>query len=455
MLRLTLVLATIAAGLIGAAYLLHLNPDPVTVHFSATNEWHGPLPLVLLAAFLVGAGLTFVVSLVRASRTAMVGWRAERTARRERRQSLRKEQGLGFSWLGELDRARTTLAKALRDGPDDLSAFLMFARTYLEEGDYHRARTVLEEGLDRRGPDPKLLLFLAEAQRGAGDLAAAVETLERARRADAASPRVLTALRDAYTASGQWREAGRVQEALLLVVHDPPARADTERTLIGLRYQSALEGADPNTRIGELRALLRAHPDFEPAAVSLGDALLAADQPRQAERVWRRAVTRGARGGALERLERLLAGGPRARRLDVFTRRLLRRRPEDGTARLFRARQLIRTGQLDEAAVELGHIGPPWNTLAGYHGLLAELHVRRGAQEDAVRAFRHALAACALGVFRCQVCGAEAEEWRGYCTTCRSWDSYRSSYEAHATARGNGVPALPAVVPSQPPATTR
>jgi hypothetical protein len=131
----------------------------------------------------------------------------------------------------------------------------------------------------------------------------------------------------------------------------------------------------------------------------------------------------------------------------VFTRRLLRRRPEDGTARLFRARQLIRSGQLDEAAAELTRVGPPWNTLAGYHGLLAEMHVRRGAQEDAVRAFRHALAACALGVFRCQVCAAEAEEWRGYCEHCRSWDSYRSSYEVSAMAV-DGARTLPA--PSTP-----
>lgn len=445
MLRLTILLATIAAALIGVGWLLHLNPESITVRFSETNQWTGPLPIVLLSAFLAGAAVTFVGSLIRASQTAVSGWRAERLARRQRRQQLRKEQGQSFAWLGETDKARTSLAKALRDGPDDLAAFLMFARTYLDEGDFRGARTVLEEGLDRRGPDPKLLLFLAEAQRGGGDTPAAIETLERARRADPASPRVLGALRDAYTSSGRWRDAGRVQEALLLVVHDAATRTDSARALVGMRYQSALEIAEPAARIAELRALLRAHPDFEPAAVSLGDALLAADQPRQAERVWRRAVLRGARGGALERLERLLAGGPRARRLDLFTRRLLRRHPDDGTARLFRARQLIRAGQLDEAAAELTRIGPPWNGLAAYHGLLAELHVRRGAQEDAVRAFRHALAVSALGGFRCQVCGVAADEWRGYCESCHSWDSYRSTYDATRgtdDARAASVPAL-------------
>jgi tetratricopeptide (TPR) repeat protein len=447
-LRLTLLLAALAAALVGVGWLLHLNPDPVTVRFSSTSEWQGPLPLVLLSAFLLGAAVMFVISLVRASQTAVSGWRTERAARRQRRQQVRKEEGLGFAWLGELDKARATLAKALRDGPDDLAAFLMFAHTYLDEGDFRRARTVLEEGLDRRGPDPRLLLFLAEAQRGSGDTAAAIETLERARRADPASPRVLTALRDVYTASGRWRDAGRVQEALLLVVHDQPERAASERLLIGMRYQSALEIDDAALRIAELRAILRAHPDFEPAAVSLGDALLAADQPRQAERVWRRAVLRGARGGALERLERLLAGGPRARRLDVFTRRLLRRRPDDGTARLFRARLLIRAGQLDEAAAELTRVAPPWNALAGYHGLLAELHVRRGAHDDAVRSFRHALAAAALGVFHCQVCGAEAEEWRGYCERCRSWDSYRSSYQSDGAGPGTRSAAVAGSLPA-------
>jgi uncharacterized integral membrane protein len=116
-LRLTILLATIAASLIGVGYLLHLNPDSVTVRFSPTTEWQGPLPLVLLSAFLAGAAVTFVVSLVRASRTAVSGWRAERAARRTRASRSARSRASAFAWLGELDKARRTLAKALRDGP--------------------------------------------------------------------------------------------------------------------------------------------------------------------------------------------------------------------------------------------------------------------------------------------------------------------------------------------------
>ena len=80
-------------------------------------------------------------------------------------------------------------------------------------------------------------------------------------------------------------------------------------------------------------------------------------------------------------------------------------------------------------ATELAQVATPWSSLAGYHALLAELHVRRGSYDDAVTAFRHALAAGALGAFACEVCGTEAEEWRGFCPACASWSSYRSSYE--------------------------
>ena len=150
------------------------------------------------------------------------------------------------------------------------------------------------------------------------------------------------------------------------------------------------------------------------------------------ERVWRRALARGARAGILDRLERLLRGGPRVRRLDTLTRRLVQRRPDDGTARLFRARQLVRDGRIDDAAAELAQVPPPWSSLPGYHALLAELHVRRGAHEDAVTAFRHAL----------------ADEWRGFCSSCGSFGSYQSNFEL---ADGAGPPsAMPAATPPTP-----
>ncbi len=451
MLRLTLILATIAATLVGLGYLLHLNPESVTLHLSSTQSWEAPLPVLLLGAVVLGALVTFLVSAIRAGRHALSGWRAERGNRRTRRHHVRKDQSLGLAWLGEHDKSRTLLAKALRDTPDDLAAFLLFARTYLDEGDYRRARTVLEEGIDRRGPDPKLLLFLAEARRGLGDLPGAIETLERARRADPASPKIADALRDAYIAAGRWHDAASMQEAQLATIHDPAERAAAERRLLGMRYQSALANPEPHTRATALRALLRSNADFEPAAVSLGDALVEIGQTRQAERLWRRMLTRGTRAGTFERLERLMRGGPHAARLDAFTRRLVRRHPGDGTARLFRARQLIRDGKLDEAGVELAQVTPPWTSLPAYHALVAELHVRRSSFDDAVTAYRHALAAGAVAAFRCDGCGADADEWRGYCAACQSWNSWRSSFDVTASAASNGSSSLaPVGAPSLP-----
>lgn len=449
MFRLTIILATVAATLVGLGYLLHLNPDEITVRLSATHQWSAPLPIFMLAVFMLGVSVMFALTLILAGRRAFAGWRTERSVRRTRRQQNRKEQGLAFAWLGKLDRARATLAKALRDHPDDLSAFLLFAHTHLDDRDYARALEVLQEGLDKRGHDPKLLLFLANAQCGLGQDAAAIESLELARRADPASPAILTALRDAYVSTERWPEAGDAQQALLSVLREPEARLEAERWLVGMRYQAALAITDPPAQIAALRSLVRAHPDFEPSAVTLGDLLLESGQPRQAERVWRRALGRGARAGILERLELLLAGGPREHRLDALTRRLVKQSPQDGTARLFRARRLIRAGSLDDAAVELEKVGAPWNALAAYHALVAELHVRRRASEDAVTAFRHALAAGAVEAFHCRVCDHHREDWTAFCTTCRSWGSYQSGYELTGDAPDDAG-SLPPLVAASP-----
>src|SRR5690242_6288029 len=120
MFRLTIILATVAAALVGLGYLFYLNPESVTVQLSRSTQWSAPLPLVLLAAFGVGAALTFTVALIRESRHAVLGWRSQRGARRSRRQQVRKEHGLGLAWLGQHDKARSLLAKALRDRPDDM-----------------------------------------------------------------------------------------------------------------------------------------------------------------------------------------------------------------------------------------------------------------------------------------------------------------------------------------------
>jgi len=76
------------------------------------------------------------------------------------------------------------------------------------------------------------------------------------------------------------------------------------------------------------------------------------------------------------------------------------------------------------------------------------MHVRRGAHEDAVTAFRHALAAGGVGAFRCRVCAVEADEWRGFCSRCGSFGSYQSNFEL---ADGGGPPsAMPAATPPTP-----
>ena len=77
--------AVIAAlFLIGAGYVVFLNPDPVVVHVTPRRSYTPPLAAALLTAFAAGGCLVGLAAVVRAGRRGWHSWRARRRTRHRR-----------------------------------------------------------------------------------------------------------------------------------------------------------------------------------------------------------------------------------------------------------------------------------------------------------------------------------------------------------------------------------
>ncbi len=429
MVRFTLTLATVVAAVVFTGYLLYLNPESVELRLSATTFWQAPLALIILASFVVGVLCAMTVSLTSQSRNALRAWRKRRAENRERRRQERKEQAVGLIWLGEHDKARSLLAKALQAAPQDMSAFLLFAKSYLSEKNFKRARAVLQEGLDSRGGDVRLLYLLGRAHRGLGDLTAAADAWERARQAAPKSNTLREELRDVYIAQKRWDDAISLQEECLLAARRPEDYASAEALLIGLRLEAALAQKNPRDAEARLRAIVRKKPDFEPAQVSLGELLMASGRQRAAERIWKRAMRRFPRGGVIERLEAATEKSSRLRRLDSLYRRLLARREDDGGLRLFYVRYLLKTGKPDQAQGELRKLPPHWQASPAARLLEAEMLAERGETAQAAKEMGQVLTSSTIAPFRCGRCGQAAEKWQARCHGCLEWGTMRSFVE--------------------------
>ena len=432
--------AVIAAlFLIGAGYVVFLNPDPVVVHVTPRRSYTPPLAAALLTAFAAGGCLVGLAAVVRAGRRGWHGWRARRRARHEARRAALTDRARALVWAGDYSRARAELLRDERGVPDDAGRIALLAETHLQEGDPAAARSLLDQGLARVGLDPRLLDLLAEAAERSGDLRAAGEALERARLGQPQSPRLARRLRDLYTADGRWNDALRLQGEIMLGIRGAAALAGEEGTLRGLRYQAAFAETDGRRVARLLLRLAREEPSFLPAWVSAGDHLAHAGRRVSARRVWERALRHQPAAVLLERLERLHASRGRPERTTRLYRRTVRRHPEAQAVLLLFARHLIVTGALDQASEALAGLPEPLASHAVTHALWGELHRRRGNDKLAAESFARAFGSDGgfLASFRCTSCQRPADTWDGYCPGCRRWGTLSAAAEwaANGAAR--------------------
>jgi len=424
--------------LIGAGYVVFLNPDPVVVHVTPRRTYAPPLAAALLTAFAAGGGVVAFAAVLRAGRRGWRSWRAGRRARRQAKRTALTDRARTLVWAGDYSRARAELLRDEPGVPDDAARIALLAETHLQEGDPATARSLLDQGLARVGLDPRLLDLLAEAAERSGDLRAAADALERARLAQPQSPRLARRLRDLYTADGRWHEALRLQGEIMLGVRGATALADEEGTLRGLRYQAALTDADARRAARVLLTLAREDPSFVPAWVSAGDLHAHAGRQVTARRIWERGLRHQPAAVLLDRLERLHASRGRPERAMRLYRRTLRRHPEAQAVPLLFARHLISTGSLDAASEALAGLPEPLASHAFTHALWGELHRRRGNDKLAAESFARAVGVEGglLASFRCTSCQRPADTWGGYCNRCHHW----STMAATAEWAANGLP---------------
>jgi tetratricopeptide (TPR) repeat protein len=431
-----LVAVLAALLLIGAGYVMFLNPDRVLIRLTPSRAMNPPLAGALLTAFAAGAAVVALAAGVRAGTRGVRSWRADRRRRREDRRVQATTRAQELLWAGDYAQARAELLRAERGAPADAQRLVLLAETHLREGDAAGARKLLDEGLHKVGLEPHLLDLLADAAERSGDPRGAADALERARKAHPVSPRLARRLRDVYAASERWSEALSLQGEILLSIHEPDALAAEERVLRGLRYQAALAEGDARRAARLFLGLAREDPTFLPAWVSAGDALAAGGRRLAARRVWERGARRHAAAVLLERIEQLNAAEAKPERTGRVYRRLLRRHANSPVVPLLFARHLIAKGDLAEAEAVLSAIPAPHSGNGVVHALWGDLHRRRGNHSLAADSYARAMGGEAglVTPLRCAVCGRVADAWTGYCPGCRQWGTYRARADASTSA---------------------
>jgi lipopolysaccharide biosynthesis regulator YciM len=173
--------------------------------------------------------------------------------------------------------------------------------------------------------------------------------------------------------------------------------------------------------------MVRAHPEFTPAYVALGEAAHELGHDQEAVSWLHDGFARTGAPVFLTRIEdHFLARQNPAGAIKAF-RELAGQRKSDVLPRFFLGRLFSRLEMNDEAwevFTELKAEMPDSPTLTYY---IARVHERRSEYEEACGLYRGVVQSTeGLKMwYRCSGCGQEVAGWLAYCLACRAWDTFR------------------------------
>jgi len=248
----------------------------------------------------------------------------------------------------------------------------------------------------------------------------------------AAAPRTPAAQadRDALIERRRFAEALPIQ-ARVVQAASRDERAAEGAVLAGLHYEigrERLEQGDRAAAVAHLKDALRAQPEFVPAALLLGEAHLKAGEPREALRVWERAVE-GPQPAlpVLSRIEQLHRSEGRPTRMISLYQDALARHPDNLALAFGLGRVYFELAMLDEAAEQFQKMEVRAPELPLIHAYLGAILERRGHFRDAMEEYRRALRQSDRIEWphRCAACGAAHSRWVDRCPACRRWNTSR------------------------------
>ncbi len=426
-LRLSLLLALLFGVLV--AYLASLNTSGVRVTLGGGLAYELPLMAVVLGAFFLGATLGFVLSTFRDLGRAYRDYQRNRRVERAKTVAEIYRKGIESQLAGRSDEAARAFEEVRRRDPAHAGAPIRLGELARQRGN---ALAALGHDLEALQADERVDTMLAAARdyETLGRADDAIRMYERVLVGDPHHQLALRGLRDVAAQHQRWGEAVSAQERVIRVTPRDQRTAE-DAWLAGAQYEmgrALLAGADAHGAANRFRDALRTRPDFLPAALTLGDALLLAGDTREAVRTWERTLETQPIAPLLSRLEHVYRGEGRPARLLAIYRETEARHPDNLEVAFGLGRVYYELAMLDEAAEQFQKLEVRAPDLPGVHAYLGAIFERHGQDRDAFEAYRRALRFPDGFEWRhcCVACGATEPSWFDRCPSCRSWNTSRA-----------------------------
>jgi tetratricopeptide (TPR) repeat protein len=279
------------ALILALSYLALQNPTDVQLKLFQRESTEIPLYMVIFGAFLLGAAFVYVLFLLQGVRGVFLGMKERRIKRRDERTDDYRLEAKTQLRLGELEKSKTLLEKAIHLSPDNLELSLDLADVLLEGKQNTQASDRYHHVFSLDPQNLRALLGIAASNEHSQNFSEAELYYRRTLKTEKTNPVALRGLLKTQKAQAKWEDA--IETLRLLRRESLVSNEEFDEMLAVFWYEQALveeKTGHPNASISSLERSLKAQGEFAPSLVSLGEAHIRHGSHEKAIKTWEGAL---------------------------------------------------------------------------------------------------------------------------------------------------------------------
>jgi len=414
--------------LILVVLLREFNPGMITFNLLPSKSYEISKSTLFLISLSIGAGVIFILYLLRDVKRFLRGLSAQREQKRRSKIQELYTKGLNSLLAKRNPEAMTFFQKVLAIDPNHVDTLLRMGISLLREKNPQEAILLHQKALSLDSDNQEVMFSLAadyeEAKRYDEALKVYKEILSR----DSSNLTALIRMRDLYQLLNHWEDLYETQRQLLANPLSPSEQEVEHRKLVGFKYEfgrSRLEAGDLDRARRIFRGVIKLDKDFIPAYLGLGEVYLEEDKVKEAAELWEKAYKMTSSTLLLHRLEDLyLKQGEPGKVMEIY-KQAVNWKSQDITLKFFLGKLYYRLEMVDEAFDILSSVDWGDKEFPDVHKLLGNIYLRRGSLGLAASEFKKALGFRKQIIipYVCSNCNLRTTDWSGRCPNCGKWNT--------------------------------
>jgi len=415
-------------------WIIEINQGIITINLTPSRTQEISKSAFFLISLGTGAGLVFLIYLMRDIRRFLRGLKVQREQKKRSKIQELYARGLNALLAKRNPEATSFFQRVLSIDPNHVDTLLRMGITQLRQKNAQEAIRLHLKAWNLDRDNQEVMFALAADYEEAKRPEEAVKMYQAILERDPSNITALIRLRDQYHRLGNWEELTETQSRLLTKPLSPQEQETEHRKLAGFKYElgrSLLETGQLDRARKVFRSVIKLDRDFIPAYLGLGEVYLEEGKSKEAAVLWEKAYKMTSSVLLLLRLEDLcLKQGEPANAIEIY-KKALDWKPQDTTVKFFLGKLYYRLEMVDEAFDILSTVDWGDRDFPDVHKLLGNIYLRRGSLGLASSEFKKALGFRKQIIipYTCGNCEHKTNDWSGRCPNCGRWNTFGVNLE--------------------------